>query len=314
MTTGKGEGVQEQAEQQGGQSGAAARPSKAPPPMQADQRPPLERGAHLLALTTLKNAEVPFVVAGAYALHLYTGIYRDTKDLDLFLKRSDLDRALEVLASVGFRTSITDPVWIAKAFAGDDYFCDLIFSSGNGVAVVDDHWIERAHPGVIHGLPILTAPPEEVIWSKAFVCERERFDNADINHLILARGKQMDWKHLMMRFEPHFEVLLAHLSFFRFSYPGQRDHVPRWVWEQLLERAKGQQNEPEKKKLCRGMIIARGQYRVDCEHWGYTDARMVEVAGYRDFRGNVKDDQGLMPPTAHLDTGPQPPNGDTQAS
>jgi len=57
---------------------------------------------------------------------------------------------------------------------------------------VDDLWIDRANPGVVHGLPILVAPPEDIIWSKSFVCERERFDGTDINHLILARGKQMD--------------------------------------------------------------------------------------------------------------------------
>jgi hypothetical protein len=267
-------------------------PSKAPPPMQADQRPPIERGAHLLALSTLKNAEIPFVVAGAYALHLYTGIYRDTKDLDIFLKREHVQRAMEALASVSFQTKMHDPVWIAKAYANDEYFADLIFSSGNGVAIVDDYWIDRAHPGVIHGLPILTAPPEDIIWSKAFVCERERFDGTDINHLILARGKQMDWKHLMMRFEPHWEVLLAHVTFYRFSYPGQRDHVPQWVWEELLERARNQQNEPDKKKLCRGMLIARGQYKVDVEHWGYTDARMTEVPTYRDY---VDDTSGKKP-------------------
>jgi hypothetical protein len=262
----------------------SARASKPPPPMQADQRPPIERGAHLLALSTLKNAEIPFVVAGAYALHLYTGIYRDTKDLDLFLKREDVDQALDSLSQVGFQTSMHDPVWIAKAYANNEYFADLIFSSGNGVAVVDDYWMERAHPGVIHGLPILTAPPEEIIWSKAFVCERERFDGADINHLILARGKQMDWHHLLMRFEPHWEVLLAHLTFYRFSYPGQRDHVPQWVWEELLERARQQDNEPEHKKLCRGMLIAQGQYRVDVEHWGYSDARLQEVETYRTYK------------------------------
>jgi hypothetical protein len=262
-----------------------ATPSKAPPPMQADMRTPLERGAHLLALTTLKSAEVPFVVAGAYALHVYTGIYRDTKDLDVFLRRSDLARALEVLGGVGFQTSILDPVWIAKAYANDDYFVDLIYSSGNGVAVVDDAWIENASSGVIHGLPILVAPPEEIIWSKGFVCERERFDGADVNHLILARGKQMDWRRLVDRFTGHWEVLLAHLTLYRYSYPGQRDHVPRWVWDELLERARTQENEPEKKKLCRGTVIARGQYEpVDVEHWGYTDARFVEVEGFRAYR------------------------------
>ncbi|MGA9520134.1 MAG: nucleotidyl transferase AbiEii/AbiGii toxin family protein [Myxococcaceae bacterium] len=254
-----------------------------PPAMQPDQRPAMERGAHLLAISSLKNAEIPFVVAGAYALHLYTGIYRETKDLDLFLKREHVDRALETLSEVGFRTEMSNPVWIAKAHASDDYFADLIFSSGNGVAVVDDLWIERASPGVVHGTPILVAPPEEIIWSKAFVCERERFDGADINHLILARGKQMDWKHLLWRFGSHWEVLLAHLVFYRFSYPGQRDHVPDWVWMDLMERARNLENVPSQKRYCRGMLIAKGQYRVDVEHWGYVDARLEEVEGFRAY-------------------------------
>ena len=268
---------------------AEQRPARAPPPMQPDQRPAIERGAHLLVLTTLKNAEIPFVVAGAYALHQYTGIYRDTKDLDIFLRREDVERAMEVLFAVSFQTSMLDPVWIGKAHASDDYFADLIFSSGNGVAVVDDLWISRAHAGVIHGLPILVAPPEEVIWSKAFVCERERFDGADVNHIILARGKQMDWKHLLWRFGPHWEVLFAHLVMYRFSYPGQRDHVPDWVWAEMLDRAAKQENELELKKLCRGMLIARGQYDVDVEHWGYEDARMLEVEGFRAHRREASD-------------------------
>lgn len=265
--------------------------SKPPPPMQPDQRPAIERGAHLLALSTLKNAEIPFVVAGAYALHQYTGIYRDTKDLDVFLRREDVERAMEAMAAVGFQTSMLDPIWIAKAYASDDYFADLIFSSGNGVAEVDDLWIARAHAGVIHGLPILVAPPEEIIWSKAFVCERERFDGADVNHIILARGKQMDWEHLLWRFEPHWEVLLAHLVMYRFSYPGQRDHVPAWVWDELLDRAARSRNEPEKKKLCRGTLISRGQYDVDVEHWGYVDARYLEVEAFR-AQGRKAADRG----------------------
>jgi hypothetical protein len=263
-----------------GQPARAQTPSPAPPPRQADLRPAIERGAHLLTISALKDAEIPFVVAGAYALHLYTGIYRDTKDLDLFLPREHVDRALEILSAAGFRTEMSDPIWIAKAHASDDYFADLIFSSGNGVAVVDDLWIERANPGVIYGAPILTAPPEEIIWSKAFVCERERFDGADINHLILARGKQMDWDHLLWRFGPHWEVLLAHLVFYRFSYPGQRDHVPRRVWEDLMDRAHSLKTIPSQKRYCRGMLIARGQYGVDIEHWGYTDARKEEVEAF----------------------------------
>lgn len=251
------------------------------PPRQVDHRTAIERGAHLLALSTLKNAEIPYVVAGAYALHVYTGVYRETKDLDVFLRRQDVETALEVLSNVGFHTALIDPVWLAKAYASDNYFADLIFSSGNGVAEVDDIWIDRARGAVIHGLPILIAPPEEIIWSKAFVCERERFDGADVNHVILACGDQMDWVHLLWRFGPHWQVLLAHLQMFRFAYPGQRSRVPQWVMEELLERSRNQRDEPEAASVCRGTLLSKAQYEIDLNHWGFEDARVLEVEGYR---------------------------------
>ena len=34
---------------------------------------------------------------------------------------------------------------------------------------------------------------EETLWSKAFVMERERYDGADVAHLILAHGERLDW-------------------------------------------------------------------------------------------------------------------------
>lgn len=240
----------------------------------------MERGAHLLAFTTLQAAEIPFVVAGAYALHAYTGLYRQTKDLDIFLRRDDLPRARATLEAVNFRTEMVDPVWIAKAHASNDFFADLIFCSGNGVAEVDDIWFQRAQSHVIHGLPVLVAPPEEMIWSKAFVCERERFDGADVNHILFVRGEEMDWEHLLWRFGDHWPVLLSHLMLYRFSYPGHRDRVPRWVWEALLQRASEQENEPEKVGLCRGTLLSRAQYRIDLDHWGFQDARIVEVKSF----------------------------------
>ena len=51
-------------------------------------------------------------------------------------------------------------------------------------------------------MPVLLAPPEEMIWSKAFVCERERYDGADVNHLLRACGRQMDWQRLLAALRP----------------------------------------------------------------------------------------------------------------
>ncbi|HLV60773.1 MAG TPA: nucleotidyltransferase [Fredinandcohnia sp.] len=242
----------------------------------------MERGAHLLAFTTLQAAEIPFVVAGAYALHAYTGLYRQTKDLDIFLRRQDVQRAREALEAVNFRTEMVDPVWIAKAHASNAYFADLIFCSGNGIAEVDDIWFERAESYVIHGLPVSVAPPEEMIWSKAFVAERERYDGADVNHIVFVRGDQMDWEHLLWRFGEHWPVLFSHLVLYRFAYPGHRDRVPEWVWRELLARAQSLENEPEKAALCRGTLLSKSQYRIDLDHWGFDDARIVEVKNFRD--------------------------------
>src|SRR5262245_58588621 len=46
-------------------------------------------------LHVLSDAQVPFLVGGSHALLTYTGIVRETKDFDLFIRRADLDAALE---------------------------------------------------------------------------------------------------------------------------------------------------------------------------------------------------------------------------
>src|SRR4051812_41641866 len=90
-------------------------------------------------LRTLTDSEVPFVVGGAFTLKHYAGIDRATKDLDIFLRRRDLPRALEALREKGYVTDDTFPHWLAKAWCGD-HFVDFIHASANGLCRVDDQW------------------------------------------------------------------------------------------------------------------------------------------------------------------------------
>src|SRR5215218_5905931 len=53
------------------------------------------------AMRALDDAELPYVVGGGYAMAFYTGIQRNTKDLDVFMKPEDHKRALEVLEKAG---------------------------------------------------------------------------------------------------------------------------------------------------------------------------------------------------------------------
>lgn len=232
-----------------------------------------ELHARARAIQVLTENGVPFLVGGAYAFATYTGIYRDTKDLDLFPRKADALRALELLERDGWRTERTDEVWLYKAFKGE-WFVDLIFSSGNGVAVVDDEWFTHSRMGVVFDQKVSICPAEEMIWSKGFVTERERFDGADVNHLIRCAGKEMDWDRLLRRFDRHWEVLLGHLMFYRFAYPSDRENVPNEVMADLLSRTVATVKEGNwSPRTCRGNLISRVNYTVDINSWGYRDGR-----------------------------------------
>jgi hypothetical protein len=225
------------------------------------------------AMHVLQEAAVPFLVGGAYALHRYADIERHTKDMDVFVRPDDCRAALDALAVAGCRTELTFPHWLGKARRGDD-FIDVIFSSGNGLANVDDQWFEYAVAGEVLGVAVRLVPAEEMIWQKAFVQERERYDGADIAHLLRARGRDLDWPHLLSRSGPHWRLLLAHLVLFGFVYPSERDCVPEWVMHDLLERLGAETAAvPPEDRVCQGTLLSREQYLIDIRRWGYADPR-----------------------------------------
>ena len=118
-------------------------------------------------------------------------------------------------------------------------------------------------------------PVEEMIWSKAFLMERERFDGADVLHLIRARQKEINWPRLLSRFGEHWRVLLSHLVLFPYVYPNEP--APQDVIDELLDRAKNEPKADEGIRLCRGPLLSRAQYLVDVERWNYVDAREVPL-------------------------------------
>ena len=227
---------------------------------------------YLDALRILDEANVPYVVGGGYAMAYYTGIQRNTKDLDIFMKPEDHERALEVLGAAGYHTEYFYPFWIAKALSGEA-FMDIIYNSGNGICRVDEEWIKNAIPYEVLGYSTRLTPAEEQLWSKAFVMDRDRFDGGDVIHLILGRGQEMDWERLVCRFRGHERVLLAHLMLFGYVYPCDWDKVPEWVVARLQQAV---QHEPEPDvNLCRGANLAHGgSYGTALREWGYVDARL----------------------------------------
>lgn len=225
-------------------------------------------------LSILNEAGLPYLVGGAYALNHHTDIDRHTNDFDIFIARSDYERIHTCLVGAGYQTELTYPHWLAK-IRHNGYFIDMIFSSGNGVAEVDQIWFDYASPAEILGIPTRVCPVEETIWSKAFIMERERFDGADVAHLLLAQGRRLDWNRLLLRFAPHWRLLLTHLILFGFIYPCHRDIVPGWVMEHLMKNLQMEnEQQPPVNKLCGGTLLSREQYLNDVNLWGFQDARV----------------------------------------
>ena len=233
------------------------------------------RTFYLRVIEALQNADAPFLVGGADALRHYSGVERNTKDFDIFVRREDYDNIMGVLAAADCATELTFPHWLGKARCAQA-LVDVIFSSGNGVALVDDDWFKYSTPGMVFDVPVKICPPEEVIWSKAFVTERERYDGADIMHMLLACAETLDWDRLLGRFDVHWRVLFSYLCLFGFVYPSERTRIPAWVMNALMERLDAEINEPAPdSRICQGTLISREQYLADLEKWGFEDARLT---------------------------------------
>ena len=267
--------------------------------------PERERDVYRRALEALNAAGVPYVVAGAYAIYEHTGIYRKTKDLDLFFEPAAIVPAAQALRDAGFVTRLEEPHWLAKATMGE-HFVDLIFGMGNGVALIDDSWIRHSRPGVLAACPVRIAPAEELVWHRLFISERHRHDMSDIVHVILCHGDGLDWERLVGRVGEHWPLLLSQILMFSYVYPAYRSNVPAWVSERLLEQAGAQIGREEgDPAFTRGPLISRFSFMIDVREWGFTSPRgdlvrqareVVEVKALAD--ADVWDERGEDQPDA----------------
>jgi hypothetical protein len=235
--------------------------------------PEEEREVYRRALQAFNAAAIPYVVAGAYAIYEHTGIYRQTKDLDLFVEPAAVVPAARALHEAGFVMRLEDLHWLAKAFVGET-FVDVIYGMGNGVSFIDDQWVQHSRAGVLAAQPVRIAPAEELIWHRLFINERHRHDMSDVVHLILCSGDVLDWERLVARVGHHWPLLLAQLQIFSFVYPGYRSNVPVWVMEQLIEQARADiARDEEDADVTRGTLLSRFSFAIDVREWGFSDPR-----------------------------------------
>ena len=226
------------------------------------------------AMEFLARANIPFLVGGAFAFIHQAGIDRSTKDLDIFVLPSDVQRLLRASTDAGFEADLVFSHWLAK-IRSPSGFVDVIFSSGNGVAVVDDGWFEHASErevlGVkVHGRAAGGEHLVEVVRDGAGAIRRR---GRGAHHPRPGRHPRLAAPHRPLR--PHWRVLLAHLVLFGFIYPSVRSKVPASVMKELTQRLQRETNSPDADDpVCYGTLLSWSQYLGDVLGGSFRDARI----------------------------------------
>lgn len=239
----------------------------------APRLPSEQAAVYRQALELFNKSGIKYAVGAAFARYTYTGIWRQTKDLDIFLRPDDLNQAMQSLMENGFHTEVREKNWLAKAWK-DGHFLDLIFGTGHGQLPIDDSAFEGSKRGKVLGVTTMLYPIEEMIASAAYVAGRNRFDGPEIVHLIrFAKGK-LDWERILTRLGDNRELLLWHLLLFDFIYPGHSNYLPQELMAQLFEEVRSRWKSGRRSpKAFRGTLLDPFSYTVDVEDWGYEDRR-----------------------------------------
>jgi hypothetical protein len=236
------------------------------------QPPPAAEAFYSEVLQLMAKSEIPFLLSGTYALASYTGIDRPTKDVDVFAKAGDALKMLSFFKDHGFDVEMIDERWLARITRGD-LFVDIIYNMPTVTTHVTDEWFELAPKAELFGATVKLVPATQFIWSKIFVQDHHRYDGADVAHMMLKCHDRIDWERLLSHLELYWEVLLMAVLNFRFIYPSERDLVPKWLFDELLDRLRDQEKvKPPGKKICRGRIFSPRDYAIDVDQWGFSEA------------------------------------------
>jgi hypothetical protein len=178
---------------------------------------------------------IRFAAGGGFAFTTYSGKWRDTKDLDLFILPEDQKAMTEVVTEAGFADYYAwkpyDRSWIYRGY-NDGRIIDLIWTMPNHRMVVDEQWL-RGRKVCLHGMKVRLLPPEELLWSKIYVMQRDRCDWPDLLNVLNGVGPDMDWEHMLARIGDDTRVLGALLNLFAWLCPERAALLPSWLWKRI---------------------------------------------------------------------------------
>ncbi len=186
-------------------------------------------------LSAVSKAGIHFAVGGGLASMAYADQVRDCKDLDLYIEPESCDVVVDVLAALKFVDLFNerpyDRKWIHRTHRGET-IVDVMWAMANQRSLVDRSWL--LGPIIpVDGLQVRLLPPEETLWTKLYVMQRDRCDWPDALNMLSVVGPTMDWNHLIARIEDDVNLLGALLCAFRWLCPDDANLLPGWLWDHL---------------------------------------------------------------------------------
>lgn len=188
------------------------------------------------ALATVRETDVPFALGGGLAVAFYTGQWRASRDLDIYVLPQDAPSVSAALLDAGltdyYDQNPYDRGWIFRGVKGEA-IVDVIWALANGAGYVERRWLTcgaRAH-FKDETLPLLA--PEEILWSKIHVLQRDRCDWPDLLNLLYTTGPQLDWSHVLHLLAGDERLLASLLMLFSWLAPARAHKLPAWVWTRM---------------------------------------------------------------------------------
>jgi hypothetical protein len=141
------------------------------------------------AAAALRGADVPFLLGGSLASWARGG--PETRhDLDLMIKRDDVERALTALTEAGMRTEDPPEEWLVKAWDGD-VLIDLIFAP-KGLPI-DDDVIARGDEMPVLSMQMRVMSLEDVMITTLMAITEHHLRYAGPLAMARALREQIDW-------------------------------------------------------------------------------------------------------------------------
>lgn len=182
-----------------------------------------------------RNRNVPFAVGGGLAAMTYAGQWRNTKDIDLYVLPRDREKMVAIVTEIGladyYEKLPYDRAWIYRSYR-DDTIVDIMWAMANQRAQVDEGWLNGPEVDTGEERFRLLAPEEE-LWSKLYIIQRDRCDWPDAANLLYGVGPELDWRRLLARVADDGGLLAGLLNVFAWLCPERARELPRWLWAEL---------------------------------------------------------------------------------